>query len=376
MPWKEVSAVDLREEFAILALSGGSNMRELCRRYGISPTTGYKWLARHGAEGRAGLHDRPRRPGHSPGRTPDALEARVLTLRDEHPAWGGRKLRRRLHDLGVADAPSASTITAILRRNGRLDGERSAAHRPFIRFEHAAPNDLWQMDYKGHFATGQGRCHPLTILDDHSRFSVCLEACADERAATVRGRLTAVFRRYGMPWRILADNGAPWGDDADSPHTVLTIWLLRLGVTVIHGRPYHPQTQGKAERFHRSLVAELLGHQPFADLADCQRRFDAWRHVYNTERPHQALDLNVPLARYRPSSRTFPEDLPPIEYDSADIVRRVDAAGKLYFRNRIFHIGRAFRGYDVALRPANHDGGFDVFFTDHRIATIDLNDAP
>ena len=185
MPWNEVSAVDLREEFAMLALSEGSNKRELCRRYSISPTTGYKWLARHAAEGRAGLHDRSRRPGHSPVRTPDSLEARVLALRDEHPAWGGRKLRRRLHDLGVADAPSASTITAILRRNGRLDGERSAAHRPFVRFEHAAPNDLWQMDFKGHFATGRGRCHPLTVLDDHSRFSVCLEACADERAASL-----------------------------------------------------------------------------------------------------------------------------------------------------------------------------------------------
>lgn len=376
MPWKEVSAVDLREEFVMLALSGGNNIRDLCRRYRISPTTGYKWLARHGTEGRGGLCDRSRRPEHSPGRTPAALEARVLALRDAHPAWGGRKLRRRLLDLGVTDAPGASTITGILRRNNRLDGERSGAHRPFIRFEHAAPNDLWQMDYKGHFATGRGRCHPLTVLDDHSRFSVCLEACADERAVTVQERLTATFRRYGLPWRILADNGAPWGDAADSPHTWLTVWLLRLGVAVSHGRPYHPQTQGKAERFHRSLVAELLGHQPFADLADCQRRFDAWRHVYNTERPHQAIDLNVPLARYRPSPRSFPEDLPPIEYDSADIVRRVDAAGKLYFRNRRFHIGRAFRGYDVALGPAIRDGCFNVFFAEHLVATIDLNDAP
>ena len=360
----------------MLALAEGSNMRELCRRFGVSPTTGYKWLVRHAAEGRAGLHDRSRRPEHSPGRTPGALEARVLALRDEHPAWGGRKLRRRLLDLGVTGVPGASTITGILRRNGRLDGERSAAHRPFVRFEHAAPNDLWQMDYKGHFATGRERCHPLTVLDDHSRFSVCLEACADERAVTVQERLTATFRRYGLPWRILADNGAPWGDDADSPHTWLTVWLLRLGVAVSHGRPYHPQTQGKAERFHRSLVAELLGHQPFADLADCQRRFDAWRHVYNTERPHQAIDLDVPLARYCPSPRTFPEDLPPIEYDSADIVRRVDAAGKLYFRNRRFRIGRAFRGHDVALGPAIRDGCFNVFFADHLVATIDLNDAP
>ncbi|MEE8445174.1 MAG: IS481 family transposase [Alphaproteobacteria bacterium] len=376
MPWNEVSAVDLREEFVMLALSEGSNMRALCQRFSISPTTGYKWLARHAAEGRAGLHDRSRRPGHSPGRTPAALEARVLALRDEHPAWGGRKLRRRLLDLGTTDAPGASTITGILRRNGRLDKAGSAAHRRFIRFEHAAPNDLWQMDFKGHFALGRSRCHPLTVLDDHSRFAVCLEACADERAATVRQRLTATFRRHGLPWRILADNGAPWGDDAGSRHTVLTVWLLRLGVAISHGRPYHPQTQGKAERFHRSLAAELLARQPFADLAECQRRFDAWRHVYNTERPHEALDLDVPISRYAPSSRPFPESPPPIEYDHGDIVRRVDAAGRIGYRARRHRIGKAFRGCQVALKPAIRDGRFNVFFADHLVATIDLNDAP
>ena len=289
---------------------------------------------------------------------------------------GGRKLRRRLQDLGVTDVPSASTITGILRRNGRLDKEGADRQGPFIRFEHAAPNDLWQMDFKGHFAAGRGRCHPLTVLDDHSRFSVCLEACADERGITVQERLTAVFRCYGLPWRILADNGAPWGDDADSPHTWLTVWMLRIGVAISHGRPYHPQTQGKAERFHRSLLAELSIYQPFAGLVDCQRRFDVWRHVYNTERPHEAIDLEVPITRYRPSPRPFPEVLPPIEYDSTDIVRRVDAAGKLSFRNRGFRVGKAFRGYQVALRPAIEDGRFNVFFIDHLVATIDLNDAP
>lgn len=360
----------------MLSLAEGSNVRELCRRFGISPTTGYKWLARHAGEGRPGLHDRSRRPVRSPGCTPAALEARILALRDEHPAWGGRKLRRRLQDLGQAETPSASTITAILRRNGRLDRGGAERQRPFLRFEHAAPNDLWQMDFKGHFALGRSRCHPLTVLDDHSRFSVCLAACADERGATVQERLCAVFRRYGLPWRILADNGAPWGADADSPHTWLTIWLLRLGVAVSHGRPYHPQTQGKAERFHRSLAAELLARQPFDDFADCQRRFDAWRHVYNSQRPHEALDLDTPIARYSPSPRPFPESLPPIEYDSADIVRRVDAAGRISYRARSLRIGKPFRGYPVALRPAKQDGCFDVFFADHLITTIDLDNAP
>ena len=157
MPWKKVSAVDLREEFVMLARREGSNVRDLCRRYGVSPTTAYKWLGRHAAEGRPGLVDRSRRPHTSPGRTSAAMEARILALREEHPAWGGRKLRQRLRDLGVRDVPRESTITEVLRRHGRLDGAEAAKHMAFIRFEHAAPNDLWQMDFKGHFALRAGR---------------------------------------------------------------------------------------------------------------------------------------------------------------------------------------------------------------------------
>jgi transposase InsO family protein len=376
MPWREVSAVDLREEFVMLALREGSNVRALSRRYTISPTTGYKWLGRYAQAGRAGLSDQPRRPRASPRRTPAAMEERIVALRDRHPAWGARKLARRLCDLGVGDLPSLSTITEILRRHGRLDAAQADKHRAFIRFEHAAPNDLWQMDFKGHFALRTGRCHPLTVLDDHSRFAPGLEACADEQGKTVQHRLSEIFRRYGRPWRMLMDNGAPWGDDRDNPHTALTVWLLRLDIAVSHGRPYHPQTQGKAERFHRSLVAEVLGGVPLADLADCQRRFDAWRQIYNCERPHEGIGLDVPIARYAPSPRAFPETLPPLEYDSADIVRSVDANGRICWRGRSFPVGKAFRGQRVAIRPTTSDGRFDVCLGAHPIASIELTDAP
>ena len=263
MPFREVSAVELREEFVRLAGQAGANVRELCRRYGISPTTGYKWLARHASGGGEGLADRSRRPHTSPGQTAAAIEARIVALRDRHPAWGARKLRRRLQDLGIEGLPGISTVNTILSRHGRLDPAASAKHKAFIRFEKAAPNELWQMDFKGHFALRQGRCHPLTVVDDHSRFAIGLQACADEQWTTVQAALTALFRRYGLPWRMLADNGAPWGDDADTPHTRLTVWLLRLDVPLSHGRPYHPQTQGKAERFHRSLVEEVLDRRFF-----------------------------------------------------------------------------------------------------------------
>jgi transposase InsO family protein len=375
MPWKEVSAVELREEFVMLAGSECGNVRELCRRYGISPTTGYKWLSRYAAAGRDGLANNSRRPHRSPGRTPASVEGQILALRDRHAAWGARKLQRRLRDLGLAAVPSLSTITEILRRHGRLDAKQASKHRAFLRFEHATPNDLWQMDFKGHFPLRSGRCHPLTVLDDHSRFALGLEACADERAATVQSRLVSIFRRYGLPWRILVDNGPPWGDDAFTHYTRFTVWLLRLDIAVSHGRPYHPQIQGKAERFHRSLNAELIAGLPPTDIAQCQRRFDAWRHVYNCERPHEGISLDVPMARYHPSPRPFPETLPPIDYNAADIIRRVSSNGQICFNTRLFRVSKAFAGQQVAIRPTTHDGRYDVCFGRHPVAAIDLTGA-
>ena len=260
MPWQEVSAMSLRQEFVTLAAGEDANIRALCRRFSVSPRTAYKWLARHREEGVAGLDDRSRRPSHSPRRTDAQVEAEVLKLRHTHPAWGARKLHARLLALQLPVVPKPSTIAAILRRHGRIDPEEAVKHQPWQRFEHAAPNQLWQMDFKGHFplASGADRCHPLTVLDDHARFALVLDACDNERSETVQHSLTLAFRRYGLLDRMLMDNGGPWGHDWDHPYTELTAWLLRLGISVSHGRAYHPQTQGKEERFHRTLKAEVL----------------------------------------------------------------------------------------------------------------------
>jgi transposase InsO family protein len=376
MPWTELSVMDQREEFVRLASAPGANKRELCRRIGISCKTGYKLLGRYKAAGRVGLADRSRRPRHSPGRTPDAVEQEVLRIRQEsNDAWGGRKIAAAMRRSGHAEVPAASTITAILRRHGKL-GVRASEHPgPYQRFEYAAPNELWQMDFKGHFPLPAGRCHPLTVLDDHSRYSVGLAACGDEQEATVRVRLATVFRRYGLPLAMLMDNGSPWGDAGDQPYTIFTTWLLRLGVRVIHGRPRHPQTQGKDERFHRTLKAELLQARSFRDLTHCQSAFDSWRHFYNHNRPHDALGLAVPADRYCSSPRPFPETLPPIEYGPGDSVRKVDQNGFISFKNRPWRIGKAFRGQPIALRATIEDGVFSAHYCAHRIAAIDLRDA-
>ncbi len=375
MVWRERSVMDLREEFVRLARSEGANRRELCRRFGISAQTGYKWLRRYAAEGRDGLADRSRRPHVTPGRVAPEIEAAVLGIRAaSNQAWGGRKIRRRLQDLGHGAAPSASTITAILRRHGKLDASAAAGHAAWLRFERARPNELWQMDFKGHFATATGRCHPLTVLDDHSRYALGLTACADEQARTVREGLRATFRLYGLPEAMLMDNGAPWGDVGDRPHTTFTVWLMRLGIRIAHGRPYHPQTQGKDERFHRSLKAEVLAGRRFANLDDCQDAFSRWRHVYNHNRPHEALDLDVPATRYRPSAQAFPETLPEIEYGPGDMVRKVQDGGWISFQGRRFRVSRAFKGQPIALRPSDVDGVFTARFRASIIARIDLRE--
>jgi transposase InsO family protein len=364
-----------RKEFVLLAQQESANIRALCRQFGISPKTGYKLLKRYGELGDTGLLDVSKQPKTSPRRTPGPMETAVLNLRDQHPAWGGRKLSARLQALGYADVPSPSTITAILRRHNRLDPQGSAQHQAWQRFEHPSPNDLWQMDFKGHVAMRQGRCHPLTVLDDHSRYSLCLRACPNEQTGTVRSALTDTFRRYGLPWRMTMDNGAPWGDDGVNPYTSLTVWLMHLGIKAGHSRPYHPQTQGKDERFHRTLKAELLAYETFADQPAAQQRFDTWRSVYNLERPHQALGGLPPVSRYQPSTRPFPETLPPIEYGPDDHVRKVQDKGEFSFLGRTFKVSKAFQGYPVGLRPVNQDGCFAVYFCQQKIALINLNEA-
>ena len=371
MPWREASVVDQRREFVTLARSGG-NIRELCRRFQVSAKTGYKWLDRFGREGLVGLHDRSRRPHHSPRQVRETIEERVVALRRTHPSWGGRKLRRRLRELGYADVPAPSTITTILRRRELLGHTGRGSPHAFIRFEADTPNELWQMDFKGHFGMPEGRCHPLTVLDDHSRFCTTLEACRNELGGTVKTRLESTFRRYGLPRRMLMDNGSPWGSDLEHPHTPLTAWLVRLGVQVVHSRPYHPQTVGKDERFHRTLKAEVISRWDLASYDDCQKRFDWWRGVYNFERPHDSLGLGVPAERYRPSERSFPEVLPQIEYGPGDVVRRVQAGGKIHFKANTFRVSKAFRGQPVALRATATDGLWSVYFCHQKISEVDM----
>ena len=377
MAWQERDTVSIRLEFVTLAAQRGANRRELCRRFEISPKTGYKWMERFDGSLES-LHDRSRRPRSSPEQTCGRVEQAVIDLRRQHPEWGGRKIARRLLDLGQAEVVP-STVTTILHRHGLICEHASERAAPIQRFEHEEPNALWQMDFAGYFNTLAGACYPLAVLDDHSRFNVALSANARFAAADIQPQLHAVFQRYGMPARINVDNGPPWGGACAIKDglTELTVWLIRLGITVSHSRPHHPQTNGKVERFHRTLNTEVIGKRLFGDHQQVQRAFDRWRRIYNFERPHDGLNMQTPIQRYRPSPFRMPRQLPPIEYGSDDLVVKVAAPGRINFRGRRWPINRALSGLPIAVRAnPDADGCFDLYFCHQKFGVLDLKRQP
>ena len=376
MSWMQQDLMSLREEFVHLVETERLPLATLCKRFGISRKTGYKWLARYRDMGRAGLADRSRRPRRVRPLLPAAVRDALIEERRAHPCWGARKLRQRLVTQGLTPVPACSTITALLHRAGLLGSNQPLGAAARNRFEHPVPNQLWQMDFKGAVPTLAGPAHPLTILDNHSRFNVGLRVLPNQQTATVQQALIATFRGYGLPDRILVDNGSPWGSDAAHQDTPLTVWLWRVGVAVTHSRPYHPQTLGKDERFHGTLTREVLRDVQWRDPAHVQTVLDRWRTVYNQERPHEALGLAVPASRYQPSLRSYPESLPPIEYDTGTFVRKVQHKGEFSFQGRVYKLSQAFRGYPVGVRPLAVDGQYEVLFCQHRLTTIDVRVAP
>ncbi len=371
MPWANVTVEKLREEFVGLSSGSDLTMIQLCRRFGISPKTGYKWIRRHKTHGVAGLSDHSRRPHYIPKQTPQEPEEAVCELRKEHPAWGARKIRRRLQDLGKTNIPVCSTITRILHRRGLMNGPSETHRGPWQRFEYPAPNALWQMDFKGSIKSLSGRIHPLTVLDDHSRYNIVLRCLSRETESNVQTALTEAFQKYGLPDRMLMDNGSPWGSGPQADFTGLTVWMMRLGIQALHSRPYHPQTCGKDERFHRTLKRELLDQEQWRDTAHAQERSDAWRHIYNHERPHEALAGNTPASRYRPSLRSFPDPLPSFNYGSEMDVRHVSRDGRVLFHGKLYSVGKGFARYPVGIRATDTDGYYDVFFHRFKVGFID-----
>ena len=373
MPFKEVSKMSPKKEFVILASQQQANMSELCRRFEVSRPTGYKWLKRFDLYGEPGLEERSRRPKYSPRKVDAATEDLILLIRDERPTWSGRKIKKHLENLGEKGLPSPSTITEILRRNGRLDAKYIVNN--WKRFEKDTPMEMLQMDFKGHFETAHGRCHPLTLLDDHSRYLLELGACSNEKGDTVKALLIEVFRRYGLPYSIITDNGPPWGAGQSKRITKFGMWLIRLGIVLKRTGAYHPQTNGKIERMHRTLKADVIQARQFRSFPECQRAFDEWREDYNCVRPHEGIGMLTPSDRFRISDVAYPEKLPEIEYGPDDEIRKVQNGGLVHFRGKTYRVGKALQGQPVAVRAAE-DGVYDVYFVRQNLLRINLRDAP
>lgn len=362
MPWESRTVMNQREQFVEEAAES-RNFSDLCRRYGISRKTGYKWVQR--AQAGTPLEDQSRRPEHPFGQTPAEVEEKILAVRSDNPAWGGLKIKTELERRGETGIPSARTCGAILKRNGCISPEESQKHQPYQRFERDRCNALWQTDFKGDFLLGDSsRCFPLDILDDCSRF--CIRTEPKPAASGVKETFLSAFREYGLPDSVLSDNGSQFSGFRGG-YTQFERWLMDLDILPIHGRIRHPQTQGKIERFHRTMKLELLRTVP-NDMEDARVKFALWRWKYNHLRPHAALGMKPPAQVYEPSSRAL---FVPKPYDyGSGMVRKVNNWGYLRFGPVRVYLSETMADTYLEIRHGEQDT-FVICYRNFQIAVID-----
>ena len=364
MSWETKTVMEQRKQFVLAASLEDANISELCREYGISRKTGHKWINR--SELGLPLCDQSRRPHRQPSKTADNIEQEIIRLRLQHPSWGGKTIRAVLEAAGIEELPSDKTCCNILKRNGLIDPVESIKHKPYQRFEKEQCNEMWQTDFKGDFLLGNGvRCYPLTILDDHSRFSIRIEPKGS--ASGVKDSFILAFQEYGLPNSVLSDNGAQFAG-AHKGLSFFERFLMDLDIQPIHGRPLHPQTQGKIERFHRTLKQEALRVTP-ANMAEAKMRLENWRWLYNEVRPHHALGMRTPASVYTPSTRPYHEPKPYIYEEGSKLVK-VNNWGFLRFGPIQLFLSESMADTKVEIRFAENDT-FSVIYRNYIIASVD-----
>lgn len=378
MPWTESDVMDQRTEFVLRVLRGVEQFGDVCREYGISRKSGYKWKERFLAEGLSGLGDASRRPKSSPNELDEAMVCEIVKLKLAHRGWGARKLRAVLARTGSpSELPSESSFKRVLARTGLMEHRRRRARseqgsrlaRP-VRAER--PNQVWTIDFKGWWYTrNRRRFEPLTIRDDFSRYVLCAQAVESSRTETVREQMVRVFERYGLPEVIRSDNGAPFAARY-SPLGLsrLSAWWLALGIDLDRIRPGRPDQNGGHERMHRDLAMEVEGNAE-ADPARQQAALDVWRQTFNDERPHEALGMRVPQEVYELSPRKY--DPAPVElaYPTGYVVRRVLNGGAVKLQNRRVNVSTALRGWDVGLEPIR-ERSYAVWFCRLCLGQLDM----
>ncbi len=354
MPWEITDVMDQRKRFVLRALGGTVRMAELCREFGISRKTGYKWVTRFKERGEQGLDDLSRRPRASPSKTSAELQLEVVKLRLKHPTWGPKKLRELLRKRPERHLPATSTIAKILAEAGLVQARRT--RRPTMdlgssqRITPKAPNELWTVDFKGWWRTRDGkRCEPLTIRDEWSRFVLDIRSMESTGTDCVRPVFEDVFSCYGMPAAIRTDNGSPFASMRSPVRlTKLSAWWLALGIQLDTIDPGSPQQNGGHERMHKDLAAEIQ-RRPARNAQQQQSFLDDWRLIFNTERPHEALSMKTPAQLYVPSKETYSGLRPEIVYPEHFDVRTVGYAGHIKLGGKPRFLSQALTSWPVGL---------------------------
>ena len=367
MPWSEITPMDQRRRFISDVQQARDDMTTLCARYGISRKTGYKWLSRYAVEGPPGLLPRSHRPHTMPRSTAPEVVSALLALRQHHPTWGAKKLLTVLarREPRMAEMlPARSTAAALLKRHGLITSprrRRAIGHpgRPTTPMEE--PNAIWTADFKGQFKTGDGRyCFPLTVADGASRYLLACRGLTSVRTEEARPVFQELFHTYGLPTRIRSDNGVPFATIALGRLSPLSVWWVRLGILPELIEPAHPEQNGRHERMHRTLKAETT-RPPAANRRAQQRVFDRFREEYNTERPHEGLALQTPVACYTSSPRAYPARLPSLEYPAHCEIRRVSRNGGIRWHNHWVNVSHVLGEEYIAFEEID-DGLWNVVF--------------
>ena len=374
MPWNDASPEVEQIKFIQRWQRGGETFVDTCQAFGVSPKSGYKRRHRFEAEGWDGLGDRSRAPHQHPNQTRPEVVERLIAARREHPHWGPKKLVAWLGDRepGVS-WPAPSTVGDLLDRAGlvhRRKRRRRATpwSQPFV--QAGQPNDLWCIDFKGWFRTGNGvRVNPLTVEDAASRYLVVCHGLHQPRGAQVRPVLERAFREYGLPWAIRSDNGTPFASVGLGGLSSLAVWWIKLEILPERIEPGHPEQNGRLERLHRTLKAETAS-PPQTTWQRQQRAFDGFRSSYNQERPHEALGQQPPARHYQPSARQYPSRVDSPEYGSGMTVRRVRSNGEIKWNGGKVYLSEALCGEPVGLMPQD-DRYWTVHFGPLQIGLLD-----
>lgn len=374
MPWKDVKPMDEKVLFIADYLRQVDSFSRLCKRFGVSRKTGYKWVARYGQGGLTALEERDRKRHTQATQTPYAIEQAILQLRAQRDTPGPKKIQAMMAKTFAEDEiPSSTTIYNILKRAGKIEARkqrRKVTAQPGPLRTATEPNELWSADYKGQFKTMDGRwCYPLTVMDHASRYLLGCEGLAGTRHEDTQSVFERLFREYGVPARIRTDNGVPFAGTGVGGLTRLSIWWIRLGIRWERIAPGKPQQNGRHERMHRTLKRSV-GRPPAGNLEQQQPQLDEFRQYYNEQRPHESLGQKTPQSCYSNASRPFPTCLPELEYPRYFDLTKVHGSGVVYWGGLAIYTGHLLCGELVGIEPVG-DGIWDIHFGPVRLGRFD-----